>query len=463
MDYVPRATLNRAFQAISRQSLVDRLHAVRALAQVRGMSYVDDAGRARSIDIALKPWVMTSAQLLYFHRVAHELSDALLRVAHLYAKVPAIRTIVPFEPARADWMRLTTHPRSRPLAVMGRLDSTAVYDHAGWQRDFRMLEPNAVGVGGVHYAPTGCSIVMDIAGDLLTQAMPGRVITPTPDPRQLLIEELRTVARRLNRNIRGVALIENTDFTTGTDEFQELARYLNSHGLKAVVADPRAVRLTRGGFSAGGVPVDFFYRDSELSEFVEMESKGKRLSAMREAVRQGRLISSLTWEFDQKSTWEIFTDSQYSRFFTASQQRLFKDHLLWTRLVRPAKVTDAAGRGVDLPSYIRKHRLQLVLKPNTLFGGQGVTIGKTVSQSAWEKQLHRALHGRERYAVQALAKVPTDDFPSLTKQGAAWQERHVVSGFFFTSSGIGLVGRFSGKPVVNVSQGGGLIAALWAH
>ena len=42
-------------------------------------------------------------------------------------------------------------------------------------------------------------------------------------------------------------------------------------------------------------------------------------------------------------------------------------------------------------------------------------------------------------------------------------ERRVVSGFFFNSSGIGLIGRFSGHPVVNVSRGGGLLPALWVH
>ena len=37
------------------------------------------------------------------------------------------------------------------------------------------------------------------------------------------------------------------------------------------------------------------------------------------------------------------------------------------------------------------------------------------------------------------------------------------AGFFFSSSGIGLIGRFSGLPVVNVSRGGGLVPALWVH
>ena len=463
MDYVPRSVLDRPFRRLGRRALLDRLHAMRALADARGVRYLDDAGRARTIDIALKPWVLTSEQLFFFHGVAQQLAEALLRLSHLYARFPAVREIVRFEPEREAWMRLCDHPRSRPLAVIGRLDSTAIYDHARWRSSFRMLEPNAVGVGGVHYAPTGCSITMDVVGDLLASALPGRAITATPDPRQLLVDELHAVAKRLRRPQRGVALIENTDYTTGTDEFQGLARDLVTRGIPAVVADPRDLRLVHGHLVAGRTPVDLLYRDSELAEFVEMEAGGRRLTALRHAIRQGRLISGLTWEFDQKSAWEIFTDARYTRYFPAAQRRLFRERLLWTRLVREANVTDAAGRLVDLPAFIRRHKDRLVLKPNTMFGGEGVVIGRTVNQRVWERELHHALRGKERYVVQKLAAIPTDEFPMLTDGGVRWQERSVVSGFFFSSSGVGLVGRFSGLPVVNVSRGGGLIPALWAH
>jgi hypothetical protein len=464
MDYVPRSVLERPFRALGQRALRDRLHAMRALADVRGVRYVDDAGRPRLIDIALKPWVLTSDQLYCFHWMAQQLSAALLRLAHLYPSVAAIREVIRFEPERASWMRLAAHPAARPLAVLGRLDSTALYDQPGWRGDFRMLEPNAVGVGGVHYAPASCGIALDVVGDLLTKALPGRAITATPDPRQLLVEELAAVARRRRRPLRGVALIENTDFTTGTDEFQELARYLAGRGIQAVVADPRELRLRGGELTARGRRVDLLYRDSELAEFVDMERSGRRLTAMREAVRQGRLISGLTWEFDQKSAWEIFTDARYGRFFAPAQRELFRSHLLWTRLVREARVSDPTGRLTDLIPFIRRHQPRLVLKPNTLFGGQGVVIGRTVGRAAWEAALRKALRGKERYVVQQLARIPTDTCPALSNQGRVrWQLRHIVSGFYFSSSGVGLVGRFSSKPVVNVSQGGGLIPAMWVH
>ena len=326
-----------------------------------------------------------------------------------------------------------------------------------------MLEPNAVGVGGVHYAPVASSILLDVLADVLTRALPGRAISAMPDPRQLLVDELEAVARRLGRPLRAVALIENTDYTTGTDEFQELARGLLARGVPAVVADPRQLSWRRGRLYARRTPVDLCYRDSELAEFVEMEAGGRRLTAMREVVRQGRLISGLTWEFDQKSAWEVFTDARYARYFTAAQHRLFRDHVLWTRLVREAVVSDPQGRPVDLPRFIRTRRARLVLKPNTLFGGEGVTIGPETSQPVWERTLQRALRGRERYVVQALAHIPADTYPSLDDGRLRWRERHVVSGFFFSSTGIGLIGRFSSRRVVNVSQGGGLLPALWVH
>jgi len=463
MDYIPRRLLEAPFRRLSRRSLLDRLHAVRALAEARGVRYVDDAGRSRTIDIAFKPWVLTSAQLWRFHRMAQALADALLKLTHLHARLPAVRQVVRFEPARAAWLSRCAHPRSRPLAVLGRLDSTAIYDHGRWQADFRMLEPNTVGVGGVHYAPAACSVALDVVGDLLAGALRGRAITATPDPRQLLVDELAAVAKRLGRPLRGVALIENTDFTTGTDEFQELARYLNGRGMPAVVADPRDVRLVRGELVAKRLRVDLLYRDSELEEFVDLEADGHRLTGVRHAAAHGRLISGLTWEFDQKSAWEIFTDARYSRYFTASQRRLFREHLLWTRLVREAVVSDPAGRPVELPRFIRRNRRRLVLKPNTMFGGEGVVIGHTVSQRVWERELARALHGKERYVVQELARIAMDTFPILADGGAPWHTRCVVSGFFFNSFGVGLIGRFSGLPVVNVSRGGGLIPALWAH
>ncbi|MBI2093940.1 MAG: hypothetical protein HYT88_04385 [Candidatus Omnitrophica bacterium] len=463
MDYIPRAQLERPFRRLTPHSLQDRLHALHALAKARGMRYRDDSGRSRTIDITLKPWVLTSAQLWLFHRVILQLADALVRVMHLHRRLASVREVIPFDSHRQEWLSLCALPKQPILGVVGRLDSTALYDQPSWKNEFRMLEPNAVGVGGLHYAPTCCSVVMDVVGDLLVEALPGRPISPLPDPRALLIQELEAMAVRLGHPLKAVALIENTDYKTGTDEFQQIARTLSKRGLKAIVADPRELRWSQGKLMAKETAVDFLYRDSELAEFLEMEQAGFRLSALRQAIREGRLLSSLAWEFDQKSAWEIFTDKNFSRYFTPSQRQLFREHLLWTRLVRDAWVSDPKGKRVALVDYIRRHKDSLVLKPNLLFGGEGVVLGIKVSQKTWEKHLEKALKGSERYVVQQLACIATDTFPLLKNGQVRFEKRCAVSGFFFNSRSIGLIGRFSPKPVVNVSQGGGLVPALWVH
>lgn len=460
MDYVPTEPLTQLLRRLSRQELTERLHAVRALGRVRGLRYIDERNQPRTIEQAAVPWLLAPGQLAYFRGVARLLIGALVKLPSLYAALPGVRRILTMDPEQESWLRLASHPKSRPLALMGRLDSTATYSHARWRTGFEMLEPNTVGVGGVHYAPAACSVMLDALGDLLERAYPGRRIQPTTDPRDLLLEELRGVSARLGRRLRSVALIENTDYTTGTDEFAHLAEDLRRRGLEAVVADPRELRLVRGQLTARGRRIDALYRDCELGEFLEMERGGARLTALRRAIQDGRLVSGLLWEFDHKSAWELLTDPAYARLFSPAQRRLFQAHVPWTRLVRPLRTDDPSGRRVDLIAYIRAHQSSLVLKPNTLYGGQGVMVGRVVTRAEWERTLSRALRGRTPYVVQRLAAIHAHDFPLLERGRPAWGSRRVVSGFFVNSRDVGLVGRFSTDPVVNVSRGGGLLSAL---
>jgi len=460
MDYLPIGPLQTQLRRLRPHELRERLQVVRALSAARGLQFFADDGQPRTIDLALMPWIITPAQRVFFRQVAHLLADALMRLPSLYARDPAVRAVLPFDETQQSWLRLAAAPRSRPYAVLGRLDSTATFAHANWRRTFQMLEPNAVGVGGVYYAPTACGIIVDVLGDLLRRAYPRHRIGPAPDPRHLLSRELAAVAKRMGSAVRRVALLENRDYTTGTDEFRHLAHELDAWGLQAIVVDPRDVRLAHGHLTAKGRPVDFIYRDCELSEFIEIEEAGHRVDGMRAAIQQGRLISGLLWEFDQKSCWDVFTDPDHAHYFTPAQRRFFRAHVPWTRLVRDAVVTDPTDRRIDLVPYIRRHQHQLILKPNILYGGEGVVIGRVVTSRVWERTLSTALRGPLQYVAQRLARIHTERFPALERGQVQEVSRSVVSGFFFNSHDIGLVGRFSSNPVVNVSRGGGLLSAL---
>jgi hypothetical protein len=361
------------------------------------------------------------------------------------------------------WLRLEPQASTKSLGVLGRIDATCPFSHPQWRSRLRFLEPNSVGVGGVYYAPTNSRIVAEVMGDVVQRALPRHHFRLPPDPRRLLLDELRRLAKALRIRLQTVALIENTDYTSGMDEFGQLAEFLKRQGLKALVVDPRRLALHRGRIVHRAEQIDLIYRDCELVELIEMEEEGKRLAAMRQAFREGRVVSAASWEFDLKSAWEIFTSPQFARYFTKRQRAIFHHYVPWTRLLRQAFVSDARGRRVDLVTFTRRHKDHLVLKPNSLFGGEGVVVGETLSQAVWEKNLAMALRGSERYVDQQAVPVARETFPRLVRERRIeWTYVFTVCGFFFSSTGIGMAGRFSTDPIVNVSRGGGMVGVLLA-
>ena len=463
-DYVPQALINRAILSIPRSQLRDIAARHAAASRERGLVYLDDHGRPKTIELMLRPWILTRRQIAFYTRLSLHVRAALARLWQLYVHDPRVRAILPLTPTEESWVRTAWQDHgAHRYSLLGRLDSNAVYDRPGWRQDLLFLEPNTVGIGGAHYGPAAQGVLSEALIPALARQLRLR-LRPVRDPRAMLVRELtHLLGHRPHRRVH-VALIENQDFTSGTDEFSSIAAHLNALGVRASVADPRHLRLRGGQVMLHGQAVDVLYRDCELKEFIEMEEAGANLNALRHMVRRHRLVSSITAEFDHKSAWEVFTEPAYARYFTAAQRAVFHHHFLWTRLFREARVNDPSGRPVDLVAYTRRHQARLVLKPNHAYGGQGVTLGHLVTRRAWERTIARALSGRESHVVQRLAPVPVDRFPVVAGDGRAHLvERHVVSGFFLTTSEISFVGRFSGMQVVNVSRGGGLVAVFQAN
>jgi hypothetical protein len=275
----------------------------------------------------------------------------------------------------------------------------------------------------------------------------------------MLVRHAKGIGRRLKR----LALIEDQSVCGGTDEFSSLARYFTQRGLPSITADPRDIVIRSDDLTIRGKAVDLFYRDSEITELFEMEreKKGSSLAGIREAFMRNRVISSIGGEFDHKSAWELFTNPEFARYFTLRQRRLFKAHVLWTRLLWDRKTTNSSGKLVDLVGYARRHRELLVLKPNRAYGGEGVVFGHQVSQSVWERQIDHAMKHPSTTVIQQAAVVRAELFPTLHPDGTVSLEPYyAVTGFAATRDGIAFLGRASREAVVNVSRKGGLIA-IW--
>ena len=190
--------------------------------------------------------------------------------------------------------------------------------------------------------------------------------------------------------------------------------------------------------------------------------RGVDVAPMRALLRQNRVVSSITAELDQKSCFEVFTDPELAeRFLTVEERQVMRRHVLWTRIVSDRRTASPAGERIDLLKYARNERESLVLKPNRSYGGEGVVLGPTATQSEWDAAIERGLADEERWVVQQVAPIPVKWFHLLDESDRARVEPfYIVMGFAPSRYGVALVARASQLPVVNVAQQGGTCAVM---
>jgi len=278
-------------------------------------------------------------------------------------------------------------------------------------------------------------------------------------------------ARAIGRESCQLCFVEPKYVHEGPAEQSVLSQFLSQrHGLTIAHADPRELRVEGQEVFYEDVKIDVVYRDYELRELIDLEREtGRSLEAMRLLFRQNRVVSSLVGDFDHKSAFEILTDPVLSeQYFGADDRRLFRRHVLWTRLLADRRTTLPHDKEGDLLEYARVNRELLVLKPNRAYGGTGVMIGPATEQTDWEAALQKAVISandpENSWVVQTATRLPVHEFPVVGPDGRVFGEPfYAVMGFAATENGLGTVCRVSQKQVVNVAQRGGLAAVLEAE
>ena len=278
MRYTPARVMeevNGAFRRMPREEVHRLLSRKEPLSLKHRLSMFTERGKPRIIEVHLRPWVVDRAQIRFFHRVCLRIRSALERLLPLYLADPMVRRVLPLEPEEQEWVLAANAGRlQRPQTVVDRLDTTVNFTIPDWQNNFWFLEPNSVGIGGVHYMPATCELTGEWVVPAIRRRLPDLRIAFQSDIRQILLSRFHRHARAIGRRLRRVALVEDQSFSGGTDEFGSLAAYFRRNGLAAVTADPRDVALWRDQITVGGRPVELIYRDSEINEILEM-GRGK--------------------------------------------------------------------------------------------------------------------------------------------------------------------------------------------
>jgi hypothetical protein len=453
--------VRKAFIQIPEVTVVELIRRLREEAFRRHLIYLRD-GQADAITILPCPVTVLPDQLAYIHFVSLTIQNALKRLPELYLQDFAVREVLRIPPEEEKWLWESWGPSLRENnPVFGRLDALVDFISPMWKTSLRYVEPNMSGIGGLHLVPTTEGIIADVVLPALQKHDSGLQLRLGQDIRELLMQEVLDHLEALGRPARNICFVEPKYAGSGPDEQEALAQYYHDrYGTKVMHADPAELSLCQGEVCYGGEPIDLVYRDYPVTDLIELEKGGVNVEPMRVLFRQNRIISSITAELDQKSCWEVLTDSEFTqKYFSTDERQIFRRHILWTRILSDRRTTLPDGESGSLLDYVRKEHETLVLKPNRDFGGHGVLIGHGISRQEWDRALETALADSQRWVVQQLASIPVSEFPVLGPDGRVHSEPfYVVMGFAPTKYGLAVLGRASQKQVVNVAQRGGMCA-----
>lgn len=418
-----------------------------------GGLWTEVEGNRQPVGLTFLPRLLERADEQRLQEIAWQVRLGLRRLTTILDESHEADQLLALSPGERDWVR---HCRS-PLGerVFCRLD--ALLPETGP----RFIETNVVGIGGMTYAPAASAAVFQALRATFPDFCNTAGVHPMEDPRLLLLRELHLQAERLGLTHRLViGLLDDSRLYRLGGEMGRLEAFLNGYGVTAVVVDPRELELdSQHRIQAGGKTIDLMYRFLELGELAEIEREAP-LTALREAFAQGRVVPSVAGDLDQKSTFEILTNEAFAHWFTKPQQRLYRQHVQWTRLLGERRTTDPAGDSIELLPFTRTHRESLVIKPNRGFGGEGVELGAQLTQSEWDQALEQAMSRPGSAVVQAYADPVVCELPAVGPDGLEWQQRFLTAGLFPSESTLGALGRYSPGPVVNICQKGGVVPFL---
>lgn len=418
--------------------------------------------QAEIINVMLRPAGIFSEQLHYFHYVALTLLGALKRMPELYLKDFNIREVVPLTEGEARWLWDTWGASHNQFhTVFGRLDAIVDLTSPFWKDTLAFIEPNLVGVGGIHLIPTAEGIIREVVVPALQESAPELSLESSDDLRDLFILELMDHVEAIGRKGRTICLVDPKYVGEGPNELETLTHYYRDRGYDVYHADPCELILRSNEVYFEGHMIDVVYRDYEVRDLAEMEKQGENVRPIKHLFRQNQVVSSMAGDFDHKSCFEVFTDPRFSQYFNVDERQVFRRHVLWTRVLRDGRTTDPTGETVDLLEFVRRNREILVIKPNRSYGGENVLIGPSVTDGEWEDAIERGLKEPGAWVAQRLARITVHEFPVIGPDGEVTSAPfYVVVGLAPTKYGVAVLGRASQKQVVNVAQRGGMLAVL---
>lgn len=250
-----------------------------------------------------------------------------------------------------------------------------------------------------------------------------------------------------------IAIIDWADMFTKM-EFEIFKDFFEQQGHRVIITHPDDVYLRHDGLYSGEFRIHFVYKRVLVSEFTRRYGLQHPIV---EAMQQGSVCVSNGFRSEiltKKVIFSILTDPTFATLFSADEVRAIADYVPWTRKVENQQ-TMYRGSNVDLIPYLAANKNKFVLKPNDSYGGQGVVLGDTCTDTEWQSALGLALE--QHQIVQERIILEQLEVPELTDGGIKWGKKFYDVAPYIWNGGVsqGCSVRFSKNPILNIGSGHG--------
>jgi uncharacterized circularly permuted ATP-grasp superfamily protein len=262
-----------------------------------------------------------------------------------------------------------------------------------------------------------------------------------------------------------IAIVDWREVPTWS-EFEILQSRFEKMGVPTLIADPRDLVFDGKILTAHGTKIDLLYRRVLINDIV---ARSNDCDALVKAYAANVVCVANNFRCKiphVKAFFAVLTDERNGALFSHSERELIRRHIPWTRVVEDAG-TAHYGEHIDLLSFVRQHRENLVLKPSDEYGGTGVTLGWETSERDWDAAIERAVSAGNNgdkgcWVVQERIPVRRELFPYITQQGPVEFRDMLVdfAPYLFRGKLSGFLTRLSATGLANVTSGGGQVPAF---
>jgi len=219
-----------------------------------------------------------------------------------------------------------------------------------------------------------------------------------------------------------IAILEFRD-PTGRSEYEIYRDYFRREGFQTELVSPDQLEYRNGVLRSGNFDIDLIYRRLSVHEFLLRFTLHHPLV---QAYRDHKvcIVNSFRSELShKKAMFALLTDESLTAKFPAVERKAIREHVPWTRVVRPGKTQHNDKVINDLIEYIRQNREKLVLRPNDEYSDMHSFIGYEHDEGSWARAIREAL--RAPYVVQERVKPARTVFPLMNYGHLEFKEMQV--------------------------------------